>query len=78
MSYLTRIGTVLSQAANALVFNGHPDMSLSSRAYLEQDHWFWGLVRSIADTLFGAEHCKDSWASDVRYANDINHLEAQQ
>lgn len=77
LGYLTRVGTVISQAINALVCNGHPDMSLSTRAYLERDTSAWWLrVYWIAEILFGAGHCRDSFESDVQFANDIKQIEA--
>lgn len=79
MSYIAKAGTVLSQAANALVFNGHPDMSLSTRAYLEreQSEWWWA-VYSWAEALFGAGHCEGSWEADCRYADNIKQIQNAQ
>jgi hypothetical protein len=67
-----KAGTLLSQSINALILGGHPDMSLSTRAYLESDHSsFWRFVFRAANRLFGTTHCFDSWQSDLEYARDI-------
>lgn len=75
MSYFAKAGTVLSQAANALVCNGHPDMSLSTRAYLEQDSsLFWRAIHALAEIAFGSGHCQEAWESDCRFADDIHRI----
>jgi hypothetical protein len=70
--WTVKAGTLISQAINALIIGGHPDMSLSTRAYLEADHsQFWRFVFRAANRLFGPAHCFESWQSDMEYAHDI-------
>ena len=68
-SWRIKFGTLFSQSINALVLGGHPDMSLSTRAYFERDSSpFWGRVYRTAEGLFGAGHCYDSFESDLEMA----------
>lgn len=48
-----RLWLLASQAVNALAFGGHPDESLSARAWREQ--WPKGINR--IDAWLGAGHC---------------------
>lgn len=74
MSYWTRVGTIISQGINALLFGGHPDMSLSTRALLQRQHWFWYWVYVIAEAVFDEGHCERSLESDLRFAADLEKL----
>lgn len=49
-----RIGLLLSQALNALVFAGDADESVSARAWREQ----WPRGRARIDRVFGNRHCE--------------------
>jgi len=62
---LIRIGDACSQLVNTLI-GGHPNESLSGRAYRTQSPW-----ANIIDRLFwfDHEHCKQSYLNDVRYAS---------
>jgi hypothetical protein len=67
-----KAGTLLSQAVNALLCGGHPDQSLSARAYAEQhDSPGWRRVAQLADRIFGAGHCQAAYESDILFALDI-------
>lgn len=71
MSYLARVLAVASQAVNVVVFRGHQNDSLSSRAYREKRHG----ARRFIDWLFSrweAEHCKTSHKNDVAWARQLN------
>jgi hypothetical protein len=64
-----KFGTLLSQSVNALLLGGHPDMSLSTRAYLEKDNSrFWAFIHRAAERLFGEGHCYESFMSDLEMA----------
>lgn len=56
-----------SQLANAFLFNGHPNETISGRCYRENRKW---AVR-IIDTLFffDPHHCMGSHLKDLRWAN---------
>ena len=56
MSRLSRTLAALSQLTNVVLFDGHEDEMVSSRAYREQ----WKL-EAILDTVFGKGHCKQSY-----------------
>jgi hypothetical protein len=69
-SWRVRAGTILSQAVNTLFCNGHPDQTLSSRAWTDNSER-WQKVRRIADRLFGPGHCKESYEADIQFGYDI-------
>ena len=67
-----RTGTALSQVINAMIFGGHPNVSLSTRAFYDQHKSrFWMLVRIMADAIFGQGHCEQSREEDRAFARDI-------
>ena len=67
-----RAGTALSQLINAAVFGGHPNVSLSTRAWHDQHKSrFWFAVRVAADWLFGEGHCERSCEEDLVFAHDV-------
>jgi len=72
MNWLTKFGTLISQTVNALLFGGHPDESLSARAFHEQhSSRFWAFVFMAANGIFGANHCYEAARSDLDYAEDV-------
>lgn len=68
-SWLSRMWGALSQLLNTFLFNGHPNESVSARAWRE-DRKRW--VRAI-DTVFFWEpsHCQRSYEHDVRWARQL-------
>ena len=68
--WTVKAGTLLSQAVNALIFGGHPDQALSSRAHVETTR-FWRFIRWAADWLFGQGHCQKAYEADVKFGYDI-------
>lgn len=66
-----RLGTILSQFVHTLI-GGHPDLSLSSAAHVNRrDSAAWERVARIADRIFGAGHCEESFEADCQFAVDI-------
>lgn len=65
---LIRAGDALSQLVNVIVLNGHPNESLSGRAWRTQSVWY-----KVIDTLlwFDKDHCKVSYENDLAYAREI-------
>lgn len=68
MARLIRIGDALSQLLNVLFLNGHPNESLSGRAYRTGSKW-----RAVIDAIFWFDrnHCFISYMNDVRYAGQL-------
>jgi hypothetical protein len=67
-----RTGAALSQLLNAMFFVGHPNETLSARAWREHEtSRFWSLMRVLADALFGLNHCEQSIQEDRQFAKDI-------
>ena len=71
-SWRVRTGTALSQLINAAIFGGHPNVSISTRAFYDQHKSrFWLSVRVVADWLFGEGHCEQSCEEDMQFAHDL-------
>ncbi|MHA7852187.1 hypothetical protein [Roseovarius sp.] len=72
---LSRFGTdlvsLLSRAANAVLFNGSTAQTLSSRAYIDgRDSRFWRGMGKLINTLFfwQDDHIKAAWEAEVNRA----------
>lgn len=68
MKYLIKVGDALSQLANVILLNGHPNESLSGRAYRTGSMW-----QKVIDAVlwFDKDHCKVSHENDIAYAKDL-------
>jgi hypothetical protein len=58
MKLRDRIWLLLSQAVNALWHGGHPDESLSARAWRERHVQEWAKRHERIDRWLGLGHCK--------------------
>lgn len=65
MTLRERIWLLLSQAVNALLCGGHPDESLSARAWRER-HIDGGEMLARIDQWLGAGHCRRVWAEQIK------------
>jgi hypothetical protein len=65
---LIRLGDSISQLLNVLLFNGHPNESLSGRAWRTQSEWY-----KVIDFVlwFDKDHCKKSHENDIDYAKQL-------
>lgn len=71
MNFLARVLAVCSAAVNVVVFRGHPNDTLSARAYREERH----TARRVIDRLFARwepDHCRKSHQSDCAWARQLN------
>jgi hypothetical protein len=67
-----RTGTAFSQLINAALFNGHPNQSISTRAFYDQHKSrFWSFIRIMADAIFGENHCEMSCEEDIIFAREV-------
>jgi hypothetical protein len=68
MQRLIRIGDALSQLCNVVFLNGHPNESMSGRAWRTKSKW-----HKVIDTLlwFDKDHCRTAFLNDVKYAADL-------
>lgn len=67
-SWLERVGGSVSQLLNAAILNGHPNESVSARAWRERrTRW----VHFINALFFSDAHCQDSHAQDVKWAQHL-------
>lgn len=66
--WLIRVLSALSQLANAVFLNGHPNESISGRSYRE--NW---KIRHVIDTLlwFDEDHCMNSHLNERVWARGI-------
>jgi len=63
-----RVGDALSQFLNVLLLNGHPNESLSGRAFRVKSRW-----RYLIDAVlwFDADHCQTAYLNDLAYAKTL-------
>lgn len=68
MNWLIRVGDAFSQLVNTALLNGHPNESISGRAWRTQSVWY-----KVIDTVlwFDPEHCRTSYVNDLAYAADL-------
>jgi len=68
MKRLIRIGDAFSQLLNVLIFNGHPNESLSGRAWRTKSKWY-----KVIDALlwFDKNHCMTAYINDLNYAKEL-------
>jgi len=67
-NYLIRVGDALSQLLNVLLFNGHPNESISGRVFRTKSLWY-----SVIDLLFffDPQHCRTAYENDLKYAEQL-------
>jgi len=67
-NYFIRVGDALSQFLNVALLNGHPNESISGRAWRTRSVWY-----KVIDLLFwfDHQHCKNSHLNDVAYARQL-------
>jgi hypothetical protein len=71
MNYLTNIFSALSQLANVMLLNGHPNESISGRSYREG----WKVMTVINVVFFWqANHCRGAHHKDVEWAKEFAKL----
>lgn len=68
MNRLVRIGDALSQLLNVALLNGHPNESLSGRAWRTKSVWY-----KVIDAIFWFDenHCSNAHYNDVQYARKL-------
>ena len=68
MNRLIRIGDACSQLANVVFLNGHPNESLSGRAWRTKSIWY-----KVIDIVlwFDKDHCKCAHENDLNYARKL-------
>ena len=66
--YLIRVGDALSQRLNVMLLNGHPNESLSGRAFRTKSLWY-----SVIDLIFwfDPQHCRTAYENDLQYAEQL-------
>jgi hypothetical protein len=66
--YLIKVGDAFSQMLNVVFLNGHPNESLSGRAWRTKSIW-----AKIIDFIlwFDKEHCQKSHENDLDYARTL-------
>lgn len=68
MKRFVRIGDALSQLLNVLLLNGHPNESLSGRAWRTSSVWY---IVIDAVLWFDPDHCMSAYLNDLQYAKDL-------
>ena len=65
MSLITAAWSAMSQLANVLVLQGHPNESISGRCHRE-GWWFKKVVNGIF--FWQVDHCKSAYTNDLKWA----------
>lgn len=65
---LIRAGDALSQWANVVFLDGHPNESLSGRAWRTQSSWYKFINLLL---WFDKDHCKVAYENDIKYAREL-------
>jgi hypothetical protein len=73
---LLYISAWFSQGINCVLLGGHPDQTISARAWLNRYIWYWGIVVKVLDGVFWLifrqrDHCRKSHEADVAFAEYI-------
>lgn len=65
---LVRMGDALSQFINVVLFDGHPNESISGRCWRERLIWY-----KVIDLIlwFDKNHCKTAYENDIAYCKQI-------
>jgi hypothetical protein len=68
--YLLNIGEIISQALNAILLAGNPNMTVSARCYLNREKPGWRTAYFTVNKIFfwQEDHCRSSWVSDIVFA----------
>lgn len=69
LARLIKIGDATSQWLNTALFLGHPNESISGRAYREG--WPGELWINLLFSPFEQDHCKKAYENDISYAAGI-------
>lgn len=71
--HLYRGAALVSQFCHWFFFGGHHDMTLSARAWVDQDRRGWGLLYRTLNTIFfwQDDHCYESFLADLEFALEV-------
>lgn len=72
VEYFVRIAAWLSQGINCILLFGSQDQTISARAYMNRDNYWWGLLYSFLNSVFfwQEDHCLDSHQSDLAFSKN--------
>lgn len=75
--YLINLTVLFSQAINVVLFAGHPDQTVSARAYQNQVMFGWGLLHDMINGVFFWQdnHCRTSFEEDLQRARALLNAE---
>ncbi len=73
IQYITRVAAWLSQGANCILLGGSPDQTVSARCYVNRNQLPWAIAYRAVNALFfwQEDHCRDSHAADVEFAQKV-------
>jgi len=72
-TWIFKLLCLMSQIINALILNGEPDQTISSRAYALSNVKKWAWVEGFINFIFFWEenHCYKSWRLDVEFSKRV-------
>ena len=70
---IIKLAILFSQMLNVVFLRGDPDMTVSSRCYLQRNQKHWKTAYKFFNKLFffNDNHCKSSFDADLKYARRI-------
>ena len=71
--YLLNLFVLVSQAINVIFLAGHPDQTVSARAFENRYNKVWGVVYTVINKTFywQSNHCLTSYLEDVARARKM-------
>lgn len=72
-AYAMRVAVLASQAINCVLLFGHPDQTVSARAFAHRHRAGWGAAyRAINAAFFWQpDHCRASYEADIEFARSL-------
>ncbi|MEY2909072.1 MAG: hypothetical protein RLZZ602_1595 [Pseudomonadota bacterium] len=71
--YFLNLSVLISQSINVIFLAGHPDQTVSARAYANQDQPAWLFVQDMINAVFFWQdnHCRTSYLEDITRARAL-------
>ena len=72
-AYIWNVLEWFSQGLNTVLLAGNPNMTVSARCWLSRERTGWALAYRVINRIFfwQADHCRQSYQDDLRFARSI-------
>lgn len=73
MKYFLNLLIIISQFINTVFLAGHPDQTISARAFENRKKKAWGVVYVVINKIFywQSNHCLTSYLEDITRAKQL-------